>query len=1081
MFQVIHSNSMHRLADRFIEQTGIAPLGPFDQQMVVVQSFGMGQWLKLRQAEQIGIAANLNCILPANLIWNLYRELLPDLDLPSTSPYAIEYLTWHLIRYFPDCQRDDFDEVRAFLEGTGDGQVREYQLAEKIATLFDQYLIYRSDWIDQWEQASGRPPDLSIAEVWQRQLWQRLSQDPLLASGTHRAGLHRALLRRLESSEPLPGHLPGHIAVMGLSALPPMHLQTLQAYSRKAEVDLYFLNPSEHYWGDIVSEQNQAKRSIRRLLSKASLAADDYLETGNPLLSSWGRQGREFLEQLLETPDVAEVDDFDPPTPGKLLNDVKRDIFDLSFGTEFGQNVAPGKKPVAATDISIQIHSCHSRMREIEVLYDQLMRMFDESPELRPADVIVMTPDVSAYAPFAQAVFKQHGLPISIADRTTAGQSPILIALLSLLALPDARVTGTEVMDLLEIPAVSRRFGLDDSELMVIGRWIETSGIRWEIDESTREQHWQLPRQRHNTWRFGLDRLLLGITMESEAGTCQDILPLDVDTGQAELLGTLCEIIDLIDRYREALSDSHVSRGWRELVSDIIEDFFEPDQQEEQDLVQVRELLIRLETEHEETGFDQALTPKMFRYWLDRQLSVATQSRGFISGSITFATLVPMRSVPFRVVCLLGMNDGEYPRTDRPQDFDLMAAAHRRGDRSKRDDDRYLFLEALLSADEYFYISYIGRGIRDNQEQPPSVLVSELVSYLDRTFEHSAVTEHPLQPFSDAYYQPEGHPNLVTYRSEWYDALRSHSPPAPFTDSPLANHPELDLVSLEQLRRFFRAPAQSFLRLRLGVYFEDRDIELDDVEPFELGGLEQYALVQRCLDGLETGIPVGRIREEALAGGMVIPGEPGERALNQALLRASAIHERVRDMAIEEAIVFDGECVLNQGTDAERRISGTVVGLVNDRVINFRAATLRKRQLLEAWINHLFVNALRGETPTSLVSLRNDKVLEQELLPISPAAALAQLSAFALLYDQGLRHPLPLIPETSGRYLEAVKKHGDHAAARKAATAIWHQEFGFSESQDPCYARLFDIPRDIDEEFIEVASQVFGPLLEQLK
>lgn len=1058
---------MERLVDVFINRAGDIERGPFEPQTVIVQSFGMGQWLKIRQAEQLGIAANLDCILPANLIWRLYQALLPEQDLPDESPFSIERLTWHLMKRFPDCEGDEFAPVQQFLNGPGDAQVRAYQLGEKIGTLFDQYLIYRPAWMNGWDE--GDEPPVS----WQRTLWQILSTEPGLDARAHRARLHAALLSRLDEREPLPAEVPRHLSVIGLSTLPPIHLEALQALSAHIDIDLYFLNPCQHYWGDIVSEKEQAKRSIKSLLGKESLSDEDYLEIGNPLLSSWGKQGREFLELLLDTPGIEEAEFFDSPDGESMLDIVRRDILELTFGGEFGTDQVPQKQPVSADDLSVQIHICHSKMREVEVLYDQLTRLFDQNPTLRPAEVIVMMPDVAAYAPFVEAVFPRNKMPYTIADRAIGEESPILVALTTLLSLPELRMTSTDVMDLLEVPTIARCFGLLDSDLQLITRWIQTAGIRWEIDEHTRAERWQVPENRANTWRFGLDRLLLGFAMNKDDTLFKGILPENVESNEAELLGTLCHVIDLLANYRTALSSPKSASEWRDTVLRLIDDFFDPILDEELELAAVRDLLIRLENETTVTGFEQPISPRLFRYWLDQQLSVTQQSRGFISGGITFATLVPMRSIPFRVVCLLGMNDGEYPREDRPPTFDLMAReGYRRGDRSKRGDDRYLFLEALISARDTFYISYEGRSIRDNKERPPSVLVSEFTSYLRSLFDTEIATEHPLQPFSDSYFD-ESHPNLVTYSEDWYHALTQPEAVGPFVPQALAERDTLLLENTDQLKRFLRHPARAFMQDRLGIYLGEDDMELDDAEPFTLDSLEQFGLSDEILEATLSGRSLDDVRAASRASGLVMTGDIGGRQFDKSLSRAMQIADAIRAIATGALTKVSGECKLPSGDV----ITGTLSGLAGNTLIEYRPSRLSVRRLLVAWVDHLFANVVRGDTETQLLAIESDKLKVAHFAPLAAEEAARHLEDLALLYRDSLKKPLPLVPETSQKYLESIDDGKSPDEASELALAVWDNDNNdFCESQDSYFSRLFEFPERFDDEFLHVARRVLGPL-----
>ncbi|MEX1237773.1 MAG: exodeoxyribonuclease V subunit gamma, partial [Pseudomonadales bacterium] len=652
-----------------------------------------------------------------------------------------------------------------------------------------------------------------------------------------------------------------------------------------------------------------ARRSVRRLLGKDretdTLTEEDYLDIGNPLLSSFGKQGREYLELLLEIDELSTDEAYTVPSGDSMLALIKRDILNLEFGGEFGLDARPEPRAIATDDFSLQIHACHSKMREIEVLYDQLLRIIDTDHDITPADIMVMTPDVGTYAPFIEAVFNREAgrnrLHYTIADRSLNQESAVLVAFSTLLGLPDARLTSTEVMDILEVPTIARKFNVFEEELLTLTHWVKDAGIRWELDGESKRVRWQVPASNQNTWQFGLDRLLLGLAMESGAGPFDGIAPMDLSASDGELLGTLCHFVELLAEYRLKLLEPRTMAEWRDILLAMLDDFFDPRGAEELDLGLIRELLIRLEGEIDDAAYNTPLSPNMLRYWFDQQLSISQQSRGFISGGITFATLVPMRSIPFKVVCLLGMNDGEYPRDDRPPTFDLMQSAdYRKGDRSKRNDDRYLFLEALLSAGAFFYISYEGRSVKDNKERPPSVLVSELIDYVTRVFDHDPVTVHPLQPFSEEYYSTL-RPDLVTYRNDWYDALLAPSPVQTFADVVFEDDPDLAADHISKLQQFFRHPARYFLRNRLGVYFEDNDIDLKDTESFTLDSLERYQLADSALTTLLVGDSIELWRQRAVASGLVMDGPLGRAQLDTQLSRAQEVYAEMANIVDVEA------------------------------------------------------------------------------------------------------------------------------------------------------------------------------------
>ena len=1108
MLQLLQSNSMTTLVDVFCARTRDQVTDPFEPAVVLVQSYGIGQWLKFQTAERAGIAANIDCRLPADFIWQLYQWLLPSEGLEARSYFQREQLTWHLMQLLEAQDDEVFAPIKHYLNGDGDPQLRRFQLAAQIADLFDQYLVYRPDWIQQWE--SNQPDTLLNTlpdPVWQAPLWR------LLRAGTteaHRADLHQQLMKVLANLTVRPPQLPQRISIFGLSALPPMHLATFQALGQWLEVDIYFLNPCAHYWGDIVSEKDLARRSVRQLSQTSPATADDdFLEVGNPLLSSMGKQGREFFELLIEAEALQSAEAFAPRAEHSALAAIQNDVLNLEYGGAFGsatedaENSAPGQLPIDAADRSIQIHNCHSKLREIEILFDQLLGIFAARPDIKPSDVIVMTPDIAEYSAYIQSVFKDQ-LYYALADRGLSQESTILLAFETLLALPESRLTSTDIMDLLEVPAIALKLDLAEADLVSIGGWIRDTNIRWEFSGEDKTNRWQLPATQSNTWTFGLERLLLGYAMEAEQGLHQNRLPFDIAAGDGELLGRLCDFINLLQTYRQRLAEPQNTADWVNSVNQMILDFFTPQGDEELDIDAVREALLLLRDQTTAAGFEQPMSARLLRHWLGAQLAQPRPARGFLSGGITFATLVPMRSIPFKVVCLLGMNDNAYPRKDNAASFNLMAHdAYRKGDRSRRVDDRYLFLEALLAAQDYLYISYEGRSVKTNKDKPPSVLVSELTHYLSQVFHQNFITQHPLQPFSPAYFDPQK-PELQSFQRLWYDALHDNSgapitpdattataavmPADPgFIDTLLADDPALMPTDLQQLQQFFGNPARFYLNQRLGIYFPAEDEALADTEPFSLDPLTRYHITDTALQTLINGESIEHWRQQVSASGALIPGTLGEQVLNQQLNRAKRVHEALdlapmhslqAHLTLQIPLEFTTAIALDNHTET-LTINGTIEHLQGATVLQYRAATQRRRQTLNAWIEHLFLNALdRGPYASRLISLdANNKAVEYRLVALAPALARQHLTTLVQLYILGLRQPLCFLPELSGIWYETSQAGKTPAECLDKITETWQTDRPGSERLDPAFKRLFDFPADADDNFATYANSVYAPLL----
>jgi exodeoxyribonuclease V gamma subunit len=540
----------------------------------------------------------------------------------------------------------------------------------------------------------------------------------------------------------------------------------------------------------------------------------------------------------------------------------------------------------------LQIHGAHSPQREIQILHDRLLTLFAKLPGLEPRDIIVMAPDIDAYAPYVDAVFRtaspeQH-IPWSIADRSASADQPLLAAIELLLGLPRSRLEATAVLSLLQVPALRRRFGIDEDGLARITTWITKSGIRWGLDEHTRTGL-GLPAVRDNTWAFGLERLFLGYTMPADADqdSYKDVLPyIDIEGAEVEYLGALQALIDELGTWRRRLQDALPPAAWLREIKALIGDFFAVDEDESDAVTALSTCMDALFTQCETAAVDEPLS---FDLVADRLRQTLDESRGpqhFLSGRVTFCNMVPMRSIPFRVLCLIGMNGSDFPRSQRPLSFDRIAQAPRRGDRSRRRDDRYLFLEALLSARDALHISWISNDARDNSERVPSVVVDELLDYVGTAYrldgdgkllDHLLV-RHPLQPFSRRYFDGKD-PRLVNHSKRWLAAAQVEPAPEipPFAPTPL-DVPDEALCTLDvaDLIAFLRDPAEHFLCNRLRMRLPRAEDLIEDDEPFAIDFLQRYWL----RDSLIAERAAGRTPEDSLtrlrAAGSLPHGAVGE-------------------------------------------------------------------------------------------------------------------------------------------------------------------------------------------------------------
>jgi len=1178
---VVHGNRPEALRDLLVSFMADHPLAPLQQEVVLVQSNGIGQWLRLAlaaprrpagpEAPGLGIAAGLEFILPARFLWRAYRAVLGAQAVPERSPFDREALVWRLMRLLPErIAQPDFLALRHFLHGDTDLR-RRFQLAQRLADLYDQYQVYRADWLADWaagrdvlRDGLGQRAELPADQRWQPALWRALLADVgPQAAASHRAAVHEAFMRHAQASAnhaPPPG-LPPRVLVFGISSLPEQSMQALAAIARWSEVILTIHNPCRHHWADIVEGRELLRARQHRQRHRQGFPtpiSDDALHLhAHPLLAAWGRQGRDCIE-LLDRFDAQageaaagrspswrgmRLDLFESPGSDTLLRQLQDDILELR---PLAETAAAWPAVDPAHDGSIRFHLAHGPLREVEILHDQLLDLFERWPDLQPRDVVVMVPEIDAYAPLIEAVFGLHPrgdarrIPFSLADRTSRGIDPLARALERLLALPHSRTPVSEVLDLLEVPAVRERFGIGADELPALARWIRQANIRWGLHGGQRAAlDLGAPDDPAppNSWRFGLRRLLLGYASGS-APAWQGIEPCAEAAGlEAAALGPLVRLVEALELTWDELTHSATVAGWCARFETLLARWFVP--ADTPDTLTLERLRTGLQTwlrDSEEAGLADPLPLSVAaEHWL-AQLDAAGLGQRFLAGTVSFATLMPMRAIPFRVVCLLGMNDDAYPRHRAPADFDLIAGRYRPGDRSRREDDRYLFLEAVLAARDRLHISWVGRSARDNRERPPSVLVGQLREHIAAGWRLAAAVphatgrpdageqllaaltqEHALQPFSPRYFPATPHdPVWFTYAGEWRpgDAAASGtgpdaaSPAAHGGQAPLPPLPERDEpLRLRELIEFLRDPVRSFYRHRLGVIHADTDITADDDEPFVVSGLPGWALrseISRLQSqALRTGHDPDAARAAALQAcarrGDLPAGGPGEIALEALEVELAHLLAREREAltrwpaaypqaairlenteALPAVILEDTLADIRQGPDGWGRI------VVETSRLKPRSGAIRYDKLIGAWIGHLAAQFAVGPTTTEVLwadgSLR--------LAPLPPDSAGEHLQRLLAAWREGMCRPLPLASRTATVWLHAPRSApAGHARAREAYEGKpGHRADTFRGAlpeldRNPCLRRSHPSYQQLvaGDAFAELARELLGPLVQAVK
>lgn len=821
------------------------PGPPLQAETILVESPGMQHWLNMELARQQRVAMNLNFPLPTRFMWEMARTVLGEDKVPRQSVYRREVLVWRiekLIQHSDFCNLPEAAPVCRYwqtIQDVDEQAVQRLQFATALADVFEQYQLYRPEWLFAWEQQQTVLPENSD-ELWQAAIWRMLvAQAPL-----HPARLHKEAVETLHHNGC--DALPERIIVFAINTMAPQLVQFFDALAVHTDIHIFHLNPSVSYWGDTKSDRERA-----RLLRQQGIEQWQLEQQDNPLLANLGQQGRDLFNLLTEL-DTFEVSAFDtdpPPQPEQgpsLLQQMQQDILYASRpDTDF---------VTAPDDTSVQLVKAHSPLREVQALHDTLLYLMQRDPDLAPGDIVVMCPAIEDYAPLIDAVFHRVGTPAtqrtnpprivcSIADRSPLDAEPLIAAFLSLLSLPDSRFEVSRIMDYLRLDAMRSKFELHSEDLDLMQFWLEQAHIHWGLDGAHKRQ---VTRQVDDSdtfsWYWGLERLLTGMALGDSPQLHDGMLSVPhVEGSNAVTLGRLIGLVGQLKHYANLLNQPRTAADWHLFLMQMREDCFAPDFDKIDIWESISNATSGLADQCAEAQYDGLLSLRQVKEVLVKRFSSPDAGNHFLTGQVTFCSMLPMRSIPFKVVCVLGLNDTEFPRQSQPISIDLMASAGRKiGDRSRRLEDRYLFLEALISARSQLYLSYQANSAQDNSERQPSLVLTELLEVLKRYQFSDAQTHHlALHPFSVAGFS-SSRPGFETGWLRLANAIAHHEQAPKGSFTPLAEVQLPDMVSPAAMARALTHPLRYFANHQLGLYLDSAQPLLNDAEPFAADNLTRF-------------------------------------------------------------------------------------------------------------------------------------------------------------------------------------------------------------------------------------------------
>jgi len=1112
MLWVHRSNRLEELVEALLVTISEERPHPLQRQPIVVQGAGLDRYLAQKLAAHFGIWANASFPFPRNFFEVLFAQAGVG-PAEAMDPYRVEVLAWAIAALLPQLWRDPaFDPIAAYARAPDNapdngGQSSEvalgreqFALAQRLAQVFDRYLVYRADVLHGWDH--GADPD-----DWQAKLWRALTRQ---LAAPHFAARAKEWRERLEAADL---SLPRRAYFFGLFHLPPLYLELLACLAERCEVHLFLLNPSPEYWAEIRSRRDILRQERERFGSVQQLEETWQQAVGHPLLASLGRVGAEQQAVLEGTVHYADSDCYVPPEEDSLLHCLQADLFALRRRAQGNPEAPP--RTIDPADRSIQVHNCHSPMREVEVLHESLRHAFESDPHLRPEDCLVLCTDLETYAPLIHAVFGNpqlgdHAIPYQIADLPLRATEELVDAFFATIEFLRSRAPASALLSLLARPPVRLQFGFSLQDIDRLQRWIEELRVHWGFDAEHRAAE-GLPAFREHTWQFALERLLVGAAMPPGVRELYGgVAPFpDVEGENAELTGKLAEACSRLRAFHRELQGARRVEEWIAVLDRLRRELFsaaDPYAAQHQVLA---EQLRELERDAARAGFRGSVVLEAVCDALAARLDEQARPYGFLAGGVNFCALRATRCIPARIVCLLGLREGAFPRQERPLPADRLVLSPRLGDPNARQEDRYAFLLALLSARDRFWITYCGQDLRNNSTLAPAPVVQELLDTIGEGFisaeggsaVEQVVIRHPLHPFSPRYFRDSSGP-LVSYSPFFYKAAAALAA-GPRRQAPPWFQVELQpwaeaAVDAAQLVAFFRHPQREFLRLRFGILAREEDFAEVDEVPLELRGLEAWQLRNFLLDRLLEGEEPNETLEHARAHGYLPPGTLGELAWKEAIAEvetlAAAAYRHGGTCAGLTPRTFTlefpglGKCT-EDGSPDRYSLTGRFTSVWPDAQVFCTVSKVDRFEELRAWLWHLLLNAVDApDLPrhTVLIGRAQDRRVALHFSPVDQAREL--LENFLQWFFLGLRAPLPFHPLASRAYAHALRKNSARnspaASAQAAAERALKSESRVQDDRaDPAFLLLYGRAEPTVEDFDELrpsGSPTFGELAWQV-
>ena len=974
---------------------------PFERKTVVVQSEAMGRWLALKAADENGIAANIEFVTPDKFLRNFAEKYLGI--KANGSVFNKKNTEWALYSLF----KSDFLEKPVFMPIKNyiqNDERRCFGLCRKIADLFEQYAVYRPHIIAAWQK--GKVCSESPDEIWQKEIFLELKRlDPFSEPDFAKVFIEKCQSAQLKAEFTKP------LILFGISRMNKYHLNMFTHLSVLFPVHIFAILPSSEYIYKVDKKNREEKETFFRKFCEADMEITDF---------------------FVENPLFQESDIFVKPTADTLLSSIQRDILE--------DKEKPEEIPC---DDSVRISACCGKMRETEVLKDSLLELFKDDETLSPEDIVVLCPDLKSYEPYINAVFGNSRtddsafIPFVITEGETADEAKISETFLKIIRLSSGNYGKSEILSIFKEPCVCGKFGISRENFPEIEKLLEESGVKRGLDSSFMEKKYRLSGQ--NTWEFGLKRIMMSSFMPfSEKGEgFEDILPVEnFRQDKIVLAEGFITFVKELFRFAENAAEEKTPSEFKSMLVKALDFFFVDDKNSSGGIRHLKEIISSFA---ERAGkYAAKIHFDAVRTYIEDEIAATVFRKNTVGSKLNFSSLKQMHNLPFRVVCLIGMDEDSFPRKDTEYAFDLThlvkAESGEPKIRSLRENDSDFFLDAILSAGEKLIISYDGKEQREDSKKHrmAAMPVRILEKYIaEKTGKNPDETEvkYPALPFSAEYFTENGAFKTFSKAAfrvaeKMFHVEHSSSDLSGIKVSEEKEQPKEHLVlAVDDLISFFKDPQKYYFTKTLKMILPDEEKNNVDEEIFDYDdSLMNYSLRQTYIKMAENTDDEKTLEKDFIrrmkGEGKIPAGIVGEEKL-KALIKNSGLWEFAGKLYAEKRehcdFSFDFE-------ELGVTLCGRNENIRSDSAIQIVTSKWDAKHKISSLIKHFAMNTEGIELDTHTYALNQKKEVRRYTLEKTDAAtAKNNLAVFVELWKKGQKE----MPLYNSKIIENINKNSN--------------------------------------------------------